>query len=62
MKMQSVFVNKYFLFMAGSVLRVKGVTSGCKGFADEEVETEVRKWSGQQFRRTGKMMGQMNQC
>jgi hypothetical protein len=49
---QRIFINKYILFMVGSVCRVKKFTTGSrncqlvgKRFADdEEVETEVRKW------------------
>jgi hypothetical protein len=40
--MQRIFVQKYFLFAVGSVVRF---TAGGKRFADDgEVETEVRKW------------------
>jgi hypothetical protein len=41
---QRIFIKKCFLFMLGSVCRVKR-----QRFADdEEVETEVRKWLRQQ--------------
>jgi hypothetical protein len=48
--------NKCFLFMMGSLYRVKQFTTGSrnchvdgKHFADDEqVETEVRKWLRQQ--------------
>jgi hypothetical protein len=48
-----IFMKKCFLFMVGSVCHVKWFTAGgekCgERFAgDEEVETEVRKWLGQQ--------------
>jgi hypothetical protein len=51
--MQRIFVKKCFLFMVGSVCRVKQFAAGSRnchlggrGFADdEEVETEVRKWT-----------------
>jgi hypothetical protein len=41
--MQRIFINKYFLFMLGSVCRVKRFHLRGKRFADdEEVQTEVR--------------------
>jgi hypothetical protein len=43
--MQRIFVKKYFLFMMGSVCRVKRFHLRGKRFAyDEEVEREIRKW------------------
>jgi hypothetical protein len=48
-------IHKFFLFTLGSVCRVKRFTTastnchlGDKRFADEEVETQVRKWLRQQ--------------
>jgi hypothetical protein len=64
--MQGIFMKKCFLFMLGSVCRVKRFHLGGKLFADnEEVESEVRKWLRQLsknfhaegFGRTGKAMG-----
>jgi hypothetical protein len=46
--MQGMFMKKCVLFMLGSVCRVKRFHLGGKHFADEEVETEVRKWLRQQ--------------
>jgi hypothetical protein len=50
--MQRIVINKCFLFIVGSVCRLKRFTPcqlGGKRFADdEEVETEVRKWLRQQ--------------
>jgi hypothetical protein len=46
--MRRIFIKIYFLFTAGSVIRIKRFTAGCKHFTDEEVETEVRKWLRQQ--------------
>jgi hypothetical protein len=69
--MQRIFIKKCFLFTVGSDCRVKLFTTGGKRFADDEkVETEVRKWLRQQFKRllccgflrTGKAMGQVYQC
>jgi hypothetical protein len=63
--MQRILIKKCFLFMVGSVCRVK---KHGKLFADdEEVETEVRKWLRQRLlccgcRRTGKAIGQVYQC
>jgi hypothetical protein len=38
-----IFIKKYFLFMAGSVCRVKRFTTGSRNsLKGEEVETEVR--------------------
>jgi hypothetical protein len=46
---QRIFVKKCFLFIVGSVPRVKLLPVGGKRFADEEeVETEVRKWLREQ--------------
>jgi hypothetical protein len=46
--MQRIYI-KCFLFVAGSVCRVKRLTTCGTYFADEEqVETEVRKWLRQQ--------------
>jgi hypothetical protein len=42
--MQRIFIEKCFLFMLGSVGRVKRFHLGGKCFADdEEIDTEVRK-------------------
>jgi hypothetical protein len=42
---QRIFIKKYFLFLMGSVCRVKRFDLVGKRFADdEEVKTEVRKW------------------
>jgi hypothetical protein len=42
---QKIFIKKYFVFMIGTVCRVKRFSLGVKRFADEEeVEMEVRKW------------------
>jgi hypothetical protein len=46
--MERILINKWFLFTAGSVCRVKRFNLGGKYFADDEVETEVRKWLRQQ--------------
>jgi hypothetical protein len=54
--MQRIFIKKCFMFMLGSVHRVKRFTTGSRNchligkcFADdEEVETEVHKWLRQQ--------------
>jgi hypothetical protein len=46
--MQRICIKKCFVFTAGSVCRVKLFTSGGKYFADEKVETEMRKWLRQQ--------------
>jgi hypothetical protein len=47
--MQRIFIKKYFLFTEGSVCGLKRFHYGGKRFVDdEEVETEVRKWLGQQ--------------
>jgi hypothetical protein len=47
--MQRIFIKKCFLlFTVGSVCCVKRFSLGGKRFADEEVETEVRKWLRQQ--------------
>jgi hypothetical protein len=50
-----MFIKKCFLFTVGSVCSVKLFTTvsrncdlGGKRFADEEVETEVRKWLREQ--------------
>jgi hypothetical protein len=49
--MQSIFINKCFLFKVGSVCRLKRFNLGGKCFADdEEIETEVQKWLRQQSR------------
>jgi hypothetical protein len=40
---QSIFINRCFQFTKGSVCHVKRFIT-----ADEEVETEVRKWLGRQ--------------
>jgi hypothetical protein len=43
--MQSILINKCFLFMVGRLCRVKRFSLSGKRFADdEEVEKEVRKW------------------
>jgi hypothetical protein len=43
--MQRIFINKYFIFMLGSVCCLKRFHFGGKRFADDqEVKTEVRKW------------------
>jgi hypothetical protein len=48
---KGIFIKKCFLFMVGSVCRVKRFTTGSKRFADDEkVETEVRKWLRQQLK------------
>jgi hypothetical protein len=68
--MQSILINKCFLFVVGSVCRVKRFHIGGRHFADdEEFETEVREWLRQRsirllccrFRRTGKAMGRVCQ-
>jgi hypothetical protein len=42
---QRIFIKICFLFMVGSVCRIKRFTTGGKRFAEDgEVETEVRKW------------------
>jgi hypothetical protein len=42
---ERIFIKKCFLFMLGSVCSIKRFHLGGKRFAaDEEVETEVRKW------------------
>jgi hypothetical protein len=46
--MKRIFINKYFLFMLGSVCRVKLFHFGGNRFADEAVETEMWKWLRQQ--------------
>jgi hypothetical protein len=47
--MQRIFIKKCFLFIVGSVCRMKRFTTGGKRFGDgEEVETEVRKRLRQQ--------------
>jgi hypothetical protein len=47
--MQRISIDKCFLFVFGSVCRVKRFHLGGKRFADdEEIETEVRKWLRQQ--------------
>jgi hypothetical protein len=47
--MQRIFIKKSFLYMVGSVCRVKHFSLGGKRFADdEEVEMEVLKWLRQQ--------------
>jgi hypothetical protein len=47
--MRRILIKKCFLFTVRSVCRVKPIRLGGKRFADdEEVETEVRKWFGQQ--------------
>jgi hypothetical protein len=46
--MQRIFIKKCFLVTVGSVCHVKRFRLGGKRFADEEVETEVRKWLRQQ--------------
>jgi hypothetical protein len=64
--MQRIFIKKCFLFTVGSVCR--GSQLGGKCFTDEEeVETDVRKWLRQEYKRllccgfrsTGKAMGQV---
>jgi hypothetical protein len=40
----------FFLFTVGSVCRVKRFHHGGKCFADEEMETEVRKWLRRQLK------------
>jgi hypothetical protein len=69
--MQRNFTKNYFLSMVGSVCRTKRFEAGWQIFADdEEVETEVRKWLREQFkrllccefRRTAKAMEQMYEC
>jgi hypothetical protein len=47
--MQRILIKICFLFMAGSVCRVKRFASYGEHFADgDEVETEVRKWLRQE--------------
>jgi hypothetical protein len=46
--MRRIFTNKYFLFTVGSVCRVRQFSTASRNVADEEVETEVRKWLRQQ--------------
>jgi hypothetical protein len=46
--MQRIFIKKLFLFTVRSVCRVKRFHLHGKRFADEEVETEVRKSLRQQ--------------
>jgi hypothetical protein len=46
--MQRIFIKKHFLFMLRSVCHIKQFHLGGICFADEEVETEVRKWPRQQ--------------
>jgi hypothetical protein len=47
--MQTIFINKYLLFMLVNLCRVKRFSLGGKRFADdEEVKTKVRKWLRQQ--------------
>jgi hypothetical protein len=41
--MHSMFINKYFLFTVGNICRIKRFTTGWQRFADEGVETKVRK-------------------
>jgi hypothetical protein len=42
--LRRIFIKKYFLFMVGSICRVKGFTTGPKNsLTDEEVEMEVQK-------------------
>jgi hypothetical protein len=49
---QRIFMKKCFLFMVGSVCRLKRFSLGGKCFADdEEVEMEVRNWLRQQSER-----------
>jgi hypothetical protein len=43
-----LFIKKYFLFRMCGVCCVKRFSLGGKRFADEEIETEVRKWLRQQ--------------
>jgi hypothetical protein len=44
-----IFIKKCFIFTVGSVCRVRRFPTGGKRFsADEEVETEVRKWLRQE--------------
>jgi hypothetical protein len=46
--MQRISIKKCFLFMVGSVCRVKRFTTGKRFVDDEGFETEVRKWLRQQ--------------
>jgi hypothetical protein len=46
--MQRIFIKKFFLFIVGSFCRVKWFRLGGKRFADDDIETEVREWRGQQ--------------
>jgi hypothetical protein len=47
--MQRIFIKKFFLFMLGSVCRVKRFHLGGKIFPnDEEVERQLKKWLRQQ--------------
>jgi hypothetical protein len=47
--MQSMFINKCFLFMVGSVCHVNRYTNGLRNsLKEEEIETEVHKWPRQQ--------------
>jgi hypothetical protein len=42
--MQRIFIKKYFLFTVRGVCRLKRFTTGCKRFANEEVERKVQRW------------------
>jgi hypothetical protein len=61
--MQSIFINKYFLFVLGSVCHVKRLTTGWQTFRwrqrgwnreAEVAETTVKRLTWCRFRRTGK--------
>jgi hypothetical protein len=48
-----IFIEKFFLFMVGSVCHLKWFTTGSRNVANislmtKEVETEARKWLRQQ--------------
>jgi hypothetical protein len=63
-----MFIKKCFLFVFGSVRRVKGFRLGDKLFADdEEVESVARKWLRQQsntsvLRVLGALVRRWDQC
>jgi hypothetical protein len=69
--MQRIFINKCFLFMVGSVCRVKWFTTGWQTFrwwrrgwkeGGEIAEARVKRLLFRGVRRTCKAMGQVYQC
>jgi hypothetical protein len=71
---QRIFINKYFLYTAGSICGVKRFTTGSRNSLKDVWKLQMRKrrcgsgWDNSQktsmmgIRRTGRKMGRMYQC